>query len=144
MSRREIGAGTKIWHFSHILPGANIGERCIFGQNCQVGEKVTIGNNVKVQNNVSIYTGTVIEDDVFLGPVVCTDQRDQSAIAGEPARALREDGDAAWGHGGRQRDHRVRHRAGPLLLHRRRRGGGAAVCPTMHSWWATLPGRTAG
>lgn len=64
----QIGKGTKIWHFSHILPGANIGERCIFGQNCQVGEKVTIGNNVKVQNNVSIYTGTVIEDDVFLGP----------------------------------------------------------------------------
>ncbi|HTX77924.1 MAG TPA: Gfo/Idh/MocA family oxidoreductase [Terracidiphilus sp.] len=63
-----IGKGTKIWHFSHILPGATIGERCIFGQNCQVGDKVTIGNNVKVQNNVSIYTGTVLEDDVFLGP----------------------------------------------------------------------------
>ncbi len=64
----RIGRGTKIWHFSHILSGAIIGERCIFGQNCQVGEKVTIGNNVKVQNNVSIYTGTVVEDDVFLGP----------------------------------------------------------------------------
>ena len=64
----QIGRGTKIWHFSHILPGAKIGERCIFGQNCQVGEKVTIGNNVKVQNNVSIYTGTEVEDDVFLGP----------------------------------------------------------------------------
>lgn len=64
----EIGKGTKIWHFSHILPGAVIGERCIFGQNCQVGDKVMIGNNVKVQNNVSIYTGTVVEDDVFLGP----------------------------------------------------------------------------
>jgi UDP-2-acetamido-3-amino-2,3-dideoxy-glucuronate N-acetyltransferase len=64
----QIGRGTKIWHFSHILPGATIGERCIFGQNCQVGEKVSIGNNVKVQNNVSIYTGTVVEDDVFLGP----------------------------------------------------------------------------
>ncbi len=64
----QIGRGTKIWHFSHILPGVRIGERCIFGQNCQVGEKVTIGNNVKVQNNVSIYTGTVVEDDVFLGP----------------------------------------------------------------------------
>jgi len=64
----QIGKGTKIWHFSHVLPGAVIGERCIFGQNCQVGDKVTIGNNVKVQNNVSIYTGTVVEDDVFLGP----------------------------------------------------------------------------
>jgi len=64
----EIGAGTKIWHFSHVLKGARIGERCIFGQNCQVAENVVIGNNVKVQNNVSIYAGTVIEDDVFLGP----------------------------------------------------------------------------
>jgi UDP-2-acetamido-3-amino-2,3-dideoxy-glucuronate N-acetyltransferase len=64
----EIGAGTKIWHFSHVLKGAKIGERCIFGQNCQVAEGVVIGNNVKVQNNVSIYTGTEIEDDVFLGP----------------------------------------------------------------------------
>ena len=64
----EVGAGTKIWHYSHILKGAKIGERCIFGQNCQVAENVVIGNNVKVQNNVSIYAGTVIEDDVFLGP----------------------------------------------------------------------------
>jgi UDP-2-acetamido-3-amino-2,3-dideoxy-glucuronate N-acetyltransferase len=64
----EIGAGTKIWHYSHILKGARIGERCIFGQNCQVAENVIIGNNVKVQNNVSIYAGAVIEDDVFLGP----------------------------------------------------------------------------
>jgi len=64
----RIGAGTKIWHFSHILKGARIGERCIFGQNCQIAENVVIGDNVKVQNNVSIYTGTVIEDDVFLGP----------------------------------------------------------------------------
>lgn len=64
----EIGAGTKIWHFSHILPGVKIGKNCIFGQNCQVGNDVVIGSNVKVQNNVSIYTGTVIEDDAFLGP----------------------------------------------------------------------------
>ena len=64
----EIGAGTKIWHFSHVLTGAKIGKRCIFGQNCHVANDVVIGNNVKVQNNVSIYTGTVIEDDVFLGP----------------------------------------------------------------------------
>lgn len=64
----EIGEGTKIWHFSHVMAGARIGERCIFGQNCSVASDVVIGNNVKVQNNVSIYTGTVIEDDVFLGP----------------------------------------------------------------------------
>ena len=64
----EIGAGTKIWHFSHVMKGAKIGERCVFGQNVNVDGGVTIGNNVKVQNNVSIYTGAVIEDDVFLGP----------------------------------------------------------------------------
>jgi UDP-2-acetamido-3-amino-2,3-dideoxy-glucuronate N-acetyltransferase len=64
----EIGEGTKIWHFAHILAGAVIGRRCIFGQNTMVAGGVTIGDNVKVQNNVAIYTGTVIEDDVFLGP----------------------------------------------------------------------------
>ncbi|MDP8239450.1 MAG: Gfo/Idh/MocA family oxidoreductase [Candidatus Hatepunaea meridiana] len=64
----EIGKGTKIWHFSHIMKGAKIGEKCIFGQNCNVADDVIIGNNVKAQNNISIYTGTIIEDDVFLGP----------------------------------------------------------------------------
>jgi len=63
-----IGKGTKIWHFSHVLSGAKIGERCSFGQNCCVSPGVVIGDNVKVQNNVSIYEGTTIEDDVFLGP----------------------------------------------------------------------------
>ncbi|MHC4460448.1 MAG: acyltransferase [Planctomycetota bacterium] len=64
----EIGKRTKIWHFSHIMKGVKIGEDCIFGQNVNVAGGVVIGNNVKVQNNVSIYTGTIIEDDVFLGP----------------------------------------------------------------------------
>jgi len=64
----EIGAGTRIWHFSHIMRNVKIGERCIFGQNSHVARDVIIGHNVKVQNNVSIYTGTIIEDDVFLGP----------------------------------------------------------------------------
>lgn len=64
----QIGEGTKIWHFSHICAGARIGRKCIFGQNDHVANDVVIGSNVKVQNNVSIYTGTVIEDDVFLGP----------------------------------------------------------------------------
>jgi UDP-2-acetamido-3-amino-2,3-dideoxy-glucuronate N-acetyltransferase len=64
----QIGAGTKIWHFCHVLKGAVIGARCSFGQNCSVAGGTAIGNNVKVQNNVSIYEGTVIEDDVFLGP----------------------------------------------------------------------------
>jgi UDP-2-acetamido-3-amino-2,3-dideoxy-glucuronate N-acetyltransferase len=64
----QIGEGTKIWHFCHIMSGARIGERCIFGQNVNVDGGTIIGNNVKVQNNVSIYTGVTIEDDVFLGP----------------------------------------------------------------------------
>ena len=64
----RIGRGTKIWHFSHIMKNVTIGENCSFGQNCCVASGVTIGNHVKVQNNVSIYSGTRIEDDVFLGP----------------------------------------------------------------------------
>ncbi|WP_242335584.1 MULTISPECIES: acyltransferase [Anaeromyxobacter] len=64
----QVGKGTKLWHFCHVLSGAVIGERCSFGQNCSIAGGTTIGNNVKVQNNVSIYEGTVIEDDVFLGP----------------------------------------------------------------------------
>jgi UDP-2-acetamido-3-amino-2,3-dideoxy-glucuronate N-acetyltransferase len=63
-----IGRGTKIWHWCHVMKDARIGERCVFGQNCNIAENVVVGSNVKVQNNVSIYTGTVIEDDVFLGP----------------------------------------------------------------------------
>ncbi|MDX1951692.1 MAG: acyltransferase [Verrucomicrobiota bacterium] len=63
-----IGDETKIWHFAHICTGAEIGPRCVFGQNTMVGNNVRIGSNVKVQNNVAIYTGTTIEDDVFLGP----------------------------------------------------------------------------
>lgn len=63
-----IGAGTKVWHFSHVIKGAKIGERCILGQNVNVDGGAVIGNNVKIQNNVSVYTGAVIEDDVFLGP----------------------------------------------------------------------------
>ncbi len=63
-----IGNGTRVWHYCHISSGATVGERCNFGQNCFVAPGVEIGNNVKVQNNVSIYTGTIVEDDVFLGP----------------------------------------------------------------------------
>jgi len=64
----EIGSGTKIWHFSHVMKGARIGERCVIGQNVNIDAGTIIGNNVKIQNNVSVYTGLVIEDDVFLGP----------------------------------------------------------------------------
>lgn len=64
----EIGAGTKIWHFSHIMSNCRIGENCNLGQNVVVSPDVILGRNVKVQNNVSIYTGVICEDDVFLGP----------------------------------------------------------------------------
>ena len=64
----EIGADTKIWHFSHIMPNCEIGLKCNIGQNVVVSPDVKLGNNVKVQNNVSIYSGVICEDDVFLGP----------------------------------------------------------------------------
>ncbi len=64
----NIGKGTKIWHFSHIMPHVTIGKNCILGQNVFVGNEVIIGNHVKIQNNVSVYKGVLIEDDVFLGP----------------------------------------------------------------------------
>jgi len=64
----EIGAGTKIWHFCHILPRAKVGERCKIVQIVLIASDAVLGNNVKIQNNVSIYTGVIVEDDVFLGP----------------------------------------------------------------------------
>ncbi|UBM63337.1 N-acetyltransferase [Candidatus Sulfidibacterium hydrothermale] len=64
----EIGKGTRIWHFSHIMTGCKLGENCNIGQNVVVSPDVVLGKNVKVQNNVSIYTGVICEDDVFLGP----------------------------------------------------------------------------
>jgi UDP-2-acetamido-3-amino-2,3-dideoxy-glucuronate N-acetyltransferase len=64
----QIGEGTKIWHFSHIMSGCEIGKGCNIGQNVVISPQVRLGNNVKIQNNVSVYTGVVCEDDVFLGP----------------------------------------------------------------------------
>jgi UDP-2-acetamido-3-amino-2,3-dideoxy-glucuronate N-acetyltransferase len=64
----EIGAGTKVWHFSKLLGPLRIGERCSFGQNVVIERNVDIGNNVKIQNNVSVYSGVILEDDVFCGP----------------------------------------------------------------------------
>jgi UDP-2-acetamido-3-amino-2,3-dideoxy-glucuronate N-acetyltransferase len=64
----EIGAGTKIWHFSHIMPNCKLGQNCNIGQNVVISPEVILGNNVKVQNNVSLYTGVTCGDDVFLGP----------------------------------------------------------------------------
>jgi len=64
----EIGEGTQIWHFSHIMSGAKIGKNCIIGQNVFIGSGAILGNKIKIQNNVSIYDGVILEDDVFCGP----------------------------------------------------------------------------
>jgi UDP-2-acetamido-3-amino-2,3-dideoxy-glucuronate N-acetyltransferase len=64
----EIGDGTKIWHYSHVLKGSKIGKKCVIGQNGSIGPNVSIGNGCKIQNNVSVYTGVTLEDDVFCGP----------------------------------------------------------------------------
>lgn len=64
----QIGEGTKIWHFSHLMTGCKLGRECNIGQNVVISPQVVLGNNVKVQNNVSVYTGVICEDDVFLGP----------------------------------------------------------------------------
>lgn len=64
----SVGAGTKIWHFCHILSGSRIGEKCIVGQNVMIGPEVSIGDGCKIQNNVSLYKGVTLEEDVFCGP----------------------------------------------------------------------------
>ena len=64
----QIGEGTKIWHFCHIMPNTKIGKNCSIGQNCVIGPNVTIGDNCKLQNNISVFEGVTIEDDVFCGP----------------------------------------------------------------------------
>lgn len=66
----QIGAGTRIWHFCHLMPQSKVGENCILGQNVYIDNKAVVGNRVKIQNNVSVYNGVVVEDDVFLGPSV--------------------------------------------------------------------------
>src|SRR3954463_10979919 len=66
----EIGDGTKIWHFTHVMAGARIGRHCNIGQNVVISPGVVVGDNVKIQNNVSVYTGVILEDDVFCGPSV--------------------------------------------------------------------------
>ncbi len=88
----EIGEGTKIWHFSHVMPKCKIGNSCNIGQNVVISPEVVLGNNVKVQNNVSIYTGVVCEDDVFLGPSMVftniTNPRSSVVRRGQYAKTL--------------------------------------------------------
>ncbi len=92
----EIGEGTKIWHFVHVMPNCKIGKNCNLGQNVVVSPEVVLGNNVKVQNNVSIYTGVICEDDVFLGPSMVftnvTNPRSAVNRRGQYARTLVKQG----------------------------------------------------
>ena len=119
----EVGAGTKIWHFSHVMKGARIGERCILGQNVNVDGRTTIGNNVKIQNNVSVYTGVVIEDDVFLGPSCVltnvTNPRSQVNRHSQYETTHSE----AWLFDRRKRDDRLRGNHWPVCFCGRRFGG---------------------
>lgn len=80
----QIGAGTKIWHFSHIMSGAQIGERCSLGQNVNVASAAVVGNGCRIQNNVSLYDGVELEDDVFLGPS-CVFTNDKTPRAAYPS-----------------------------------------------------------
>lgn len=76
-----VGAGSRIWHFCHLMPGARLGARCVLGQNVFVADGVVLGNGVKVQNNVSLYSGVSCEDDVFIGPsAVFTNVRNPRAF----------------------------------------------------------------
>ena len=123
-----IGAGTKVWHFCHVLGGAVIGERCSFGQNVVVMNGTRIGNNVKVQNNVSIYEGVELEDDVFCGPsMVFTNVLNPRAHVSRKAR-VPEDTGTARRDDRRQRDDRVRHDARRVRIRRRGRRRRDATC----------------
>lgn len=83
---KNIGQGTKIWHFSHIMPGAKIGKNCIIGKYVSIEKNVKIGNNVKIQNHVSVFEGVIIEDSVFVGPnVVFTNVKKPVSTKNVPA-----------------------------------------------------------
>jgi UDP-2-acetamido-3-amino-2,3-dideoxy-glucuronate N-acetyltransferase len=85
----HIGAGTRIWHFCHLMPGSRIGERCVLGQNVVVSPDVVVGNGCKIQNNVSLYSGVTLDDEVFLGPsMVFTNVANPRAFIGANATII--------------------------------------------------------
>jgi UDP-2-acetamido-3-amino-2,3-dideoxy-glucuronate N-acetyltransferase len=115
----EVGDGTKIWHFAHIMKGAKIGKRSIIGQNVNVDGGTLIGNNVKIQNNVAVYTGVVVEDDVFLGPSCVL----QSPLSGKQTLPVRNHGVEARMYDRRERDDCLRCHCRPLCFRWRGFGG---------------------
>ena len=113
---REIGEGTKIWHFAHIMKGARSDDRCVIGQNVNIDGRTVIGNNVKIQNNVSVYSGVTIEDDVFLGPsCVLTNVTNPRSQVGQ-ARSLRVNDAASGSTIGRMRPSSAARRSAGTLL----------------------------
>ena len=119
----EIGEGSKIWHFSHVMKGARIGRRCVIGQNVNIDGGTVIGNNVKIQNNVSVYTGAVIEDDVFLGPSCVLTNVSNPRSQVNRHSLYENDSPEARLHDRRERDDRLRGQPGTLRLCRRGFGG---------------------
>jgi acetyltransferase-like isoleucine patch superfamily enzyme len=111
----EIGVGTKIWHFCHVMQKAKIGNHCVLGQNVFIGENVKIGNGVKIENNVSIFTGVTLEDDVFCGPsaVFTNVKTPRSAFPRNDAKRRSKT----------RVNHHLRRRHRPARLRRRGRGG---------------------
>ena len=118
-----IGKGTKIWHFSHVMKNAKIGENCSVGQNVVIGSAAVIGNGVKIQNNVSIYDAVTIEDGVFCGPSMVFTNVINPAERDRPQERIPADADPARRHAGRQLDDRLRPHGRPLRLYRGRGGG---------------------
>ena len=116
----DIGAGTKIWHFSHVLRGSRIGEDCNIGQNVVIGPDVTIGKNCKIQNNVSVYKGVTLEDGVFCGPsMVFTNIYNPRAEISKMDQVRPTLGQKGR-HTGRQLHDRLRDHHRAICLHRRR------------------------
>jgi acyl-[acyl carrier protein]--UDP-N-acetylglucosamine O-acyltransferase len=131
-----LGDGTKIWHFAHVFAGARIGRKCIFGQNTMVADGVVIGDNVKVQNNVAIYTGTVIEDDVFLGPsCVLTNVTNPRSQVNRHS-LYEKNGHPPRFHRGRERDDRLPESSLAATVSFPRAPSSPGACPTTRSWSA--------
>ena len=121
----EIGAGTKVWHFSHIMKNCRIGERCNIGQNVVISPDVAIGNNVKIQNNVSVYTGVILEDDVFCGPSMVFTNVINPRSHVHPPRRIQNHAGEARGFAGRQQHGSLRNHGGAVCFCRRGLGADA-------------------
>ena len=119
----EIGAGTKIWHFVHVLPRTRIGRNCSLGQNVMAGPDVTIGDNCKIQNNVSLYKGVTLEDGVFCGPSCVFTNVNNPRAEIERKDEFRTTLVKRGATHRRQRHDRLRPHHRRLCLHRGRRGG---------------------